>query len=872
MAPDTGRRRAPRDAWLVRLSRDAHLPARDLGGKGARLQWLIERGFDVPDTWVIPTAGFDRALSKLPPACEPRSLLRAASTRAVYARAAEVREHILAASLPEGLEEELRTLTERFAKQAPWGFAVRSSATAEDGALVSMAGLAETVLGVHGAEALVEAVRTVWASIASGRALVYLASHGVRDFQMAVVIQPLVQAVAAGVMFTDDWQEPGTRIINAGFGLGAPVVDGAVTPDVIRLDSRGEVLSETIAEKTSATVVVDQALTQVSVERSRKASLAPKNIAALGRIAMELEGHDRIAWDVEFACDQEKTWVLQARPVTGRGFPDGGDANTIWSNVNVGEALPGVATPLTWSIAGAFSDIGFRRAFATLGCHVPKGAKLVGNVHGRVYLNLSEFMKIAGQVPGLDPRVWFDVGGGDLSDDLLAVPKNRSRVGFVVRLPKTMSHLVREQAGLSRDVERFVAEVSRAERAHRALDLAIVPDDGLAKRFRDMQALLERTGTMMLTCASTAFGSHVVLRAALQRLGYKDAEARAQELTTGIADLESAKPAVGLLRLAEVFRATPEILNRDLGSLDDLPEGEAKAAFTEFLTAFGDRGPREAELSTPRWKDDPAPLFVLLRTALLRPAASEPPERHAPVPSLTEKLAAYPMLHRAVLHPLTQRARVASRLREEMRTWVTRVLGMIRDAALDANRRLLRLSPELEAEEALSTVPSVFFLHVDELVSVLKTSRSDFSLLVRARRAEFVRDNARPDPPRMFKGVPPRVQRAPSGVHFQGLGAARGVVEGVARVLRSSAEMSEFKLGEILVTRTTDVGWTPLFPLAVAVVTELGGPLSHAAIVARELSVPCVVNVEGATVAIRTGDRLRIDGDRGIVEKVEGET
>jgi pyruvate,water dikinase len=212
-----------------------------------------------------------------------------------------------------------------------------------------------------------------------------------------------------------------------------------------------------------------------------------------------------------------------------------------------------------------------------------------------------------------------------------------------------------------------------------------------------------------------------------------------------------------------------------------------------------------------------------------------------------------------------------------MRTWVTRVLGMMREAALDADRRLLRLAPDLAEDMAqvahggspLAPVPAVFFFTVDELVHALRTSRTDLAPLVRARRAEFARDQARPDPPATFTGAPPPVVLPPAGGDLlRGLPASPGVVEGRARVLLGPQEMGLLEPGEVLVVHTTDVGWTPLFPLAAGVVTELGGPLSHAAVVAREFGVPSVVNVEGVTRAIRTGERVRLDGDRGVVERL----
>src|SRR5580700_9826887 len=249
--------------WLVPLESIAQKRGsedpRAIGGKAAGLAWLVRHGLPVPEAWVLPAEAFAAALRELPPGCEPRSLLRAASGRTGYTRAAEARQEILAAELPRGLAEELAELWSQVAPHAPWGLAVRSSATCEDGALVSMAGLAETRLGVRGGANLADAVRAVWASLASGRALAYLAAHGVRDVGMAVVIQRVVEAEAAGVLFTrapDARARPADeRIVNVGFGLGSPVVDGVTTPDMLRIDARGRIVEAVIARKERATVI-----------------------------------------------------------------------------------------------------------------------------------------------------------------------------------------------------------------------------------------------------------------------------------------------------------------------------------------------------------------------------------------------------------------------------------------------------------------------------------------------------------------------------------------------------------------------------------------------------------------------------------------
>ncbi len=337
------------------------------------------------------------------------------------------------------------------------------------------------------------------------------------------------------------------------------------------------------------------------------------------------------------------------------------------------------------------------------------------------------------------------------------------------------------------------------------------------------------------------------------------------------------------MRVADIARNEPEakeaLLRETTQTLDAIPDGPTRRALSSFLDLYGERAVREAELSTPRWREDPRTVLTMLRVALRGETAEvdvtlarSRAEADAEMTKLQTKLN---FAEQTLVRHLVARSQKAARLRERMRAWVTRVLGMVRDVALDADRRLLRLVPELaddfrvlkNAGSPLAQVQSVFMLTVDEIVTALRTSRRDLAPLVRARRAELARDLSRPDPPPTFVGLPPAVLLPPAGGSMlSGIAASSGVVEGRARVLMSPGEMTWLHPGEILVVHTTDVGWTPLFLLAAGVVTELGGPLSHAAVVAREFGVPSVVNVERATLVVKTGDRLRVDGDRGTVE------
>lgn len=887
--------------------------AKRIGGKAAGLVRLMQAGFPVPRAWVLEAKHFTSLVEEhLPPGHDLASLVKLAGTKIGIERAARARDRILGERLPDGLRAALEAVWKAAEPEAPWGFAVRSSATCEDGDETSLAGLATTVLGVRGPEALGAALRQVWASAFLPRAITYFAYTGVRNVGMAVVLQVMVRAEAAGVLFTapppglegDHWRD-NERLINVTLGLGAPVVEGAMPADSVRLAcAGGAVVGSVVADKRKALVVGERGLEEIDVPAARALApaLSPEVLREIAGLAARLERTMTGPLDVEFAVEEgqgRRVWILQARPSHGEGFPEGGGPETVWSRSNVGEALPGAASPLTWSVARAFSDRGFREAFAALGCRVPRSARLVGNIQGRFYLNLTAFMQIAAQVPLLTPRALLGVSGGATEAAIAALERQTegiSKRGFYARLPLTALKLLARQARLDHEVVAFEAEAARARRALYEMDLTLLPDDALATTLKTALTLLDRTGILMLHCASASLAAHLGLCRALEKAASLRTSARgaadpdaatlrasdgvapsraphiAQALVGGVRELESAGPGVELARVAEIANkdvpARDKLLRGEVARVEDLPYGPARAALDRFLEAFGDRAVREAELATPRWRESPAHVIAML-VAAMRAPPGEPDRALARARALADREMAQletrlSSVELAIVRALVERAQHFTRLRERMRTWVTRVLGMLRVIALDVDRRLRRIDPSLPPN-------SVFYCTHEELIGALRSGRAEVGPVVRLRLAEHIRDASRPDPPPTFIGRPPPVVLPPvRGTRLVGLAASGGVVEGRARVLEPGAPgLDAVAPGEVLVSRTTDVGLSPLFLVAAAVVTELGGPLSHAAVVAREYGIPAVVSVPGATIAIRTGDHLRVDGDRGIVERLE---
>jgi pyruvate,water dikinase len=467
----------------------------------------------------------------------------------------------------------------------------------------------------------------------------------------------------------------------------------------------------------------------------------------------------------------------------------------------------------------------------------------------------------------------LSLGGGGEIERLEMDVEDRGSAGFFARLPLTATRFVRENFRIARRVDEFEAWFAGERARVQGIDLRLLSPSALAKLLMEIDRILDAAGAIMLTAYGNLLASVVVLRGGLRLLARERADRLERGLFTGLADVESAAPGLALWHIAEMGERDP--VTRDLIAaapdvrtlrVATLPDGPIRRALENFLRAHGFRGAREAEIAEPRWREDPSFLFATLRIHWQRVAGEPGPlELERQRLRIREESSAeldrlVPAPARAGVRHLLALVHRFMRLRERLRAHVTEVLGMFRTVALDASRRLAAREPALGSDAA-------FFLAIDELRAVLAGDARPIAPLIRRRRQQFERDRALPDPPDTFVGFPPPPQApAPGTDALSGLGASSGRVEGIARVLTSASQADAFLPGEILVAPYADVGWSPLFLAARAVITDLGGPLSHAAIVAREYGVPAVVNVKVGTRVIRTGDRLLVDGDAGTVQ------
>jgi len=825
--------------------------------------------------------------SVLDVADRPRALLR--SPYVTDARLRTIRERVRDSTLPQDVVRSVSDALLAMRDEGAVGFAVRSSATHEDQEGASAAGMHSTLLNLIREDEVLDGIKMCWSSLFQPRVLTYLRALGEDvSVSVGVVIQAMVPAEVSGVLFTCNplTGDAGEVVINAAYGLGSSVVDGRVTPDTYRVDkATGQFRDQIIGGKAQQTVLAPSGgvrEVQVPPAERERAVLSERQLLNLSDLAGRIEAHFGGSRDVEWAITGQQVFVLQARPIVvpqtrgrrgSRRERVRDRRKIVWSNANIGEALPGAATPFTWSVLNHFSDLGFRRAFGAFGCTVPRDAELVGDFRGRIYINLTEFTSILSQIPWIHPSTLVQLGGGRYASELDEVVAHRGSTGFLLRLPQTVTRYARENFRLQARIAEFEEYFAEERVRMSSVDTRLLEPTGLDRMLSDVEHLLDETGSIMLTAYANLLTALLVLIGVLRTFAPGEGTGLYRDLLSGLQDVDSARPGFALWRIAQLAKSDPAAAERireaDLSklSVQDLPAGPTREALHRFIEEFGYRGVREAEIAEPRWAEEPTLIFAALRSHLagnLDLGQLEAALARKRQEAEDKVQASVPFALRPAVRRLLDAARRFTRMRERLRGNVVEVLGMFRHVALESSRRIRAREPEAGPDAA-------FFLSVAELRRVLHDDNERVAIRVQRRRLEHERNRALPEPPTTFVGFPPDdTISIPKSSRLRGLAASGGVAEGRARILRDPSQAAEFAPGEILVVAAADTGWAPLFLAASGVVTELGGPLSHAAIILREYAVPAVVNVTNATRVLQEGEWIRIDGDTGTVEILGG--
>lgn len=858
-----------------------------VGGKGANLGELLRiGGIAVPDGFCVTTRAYADVVCGDP---EIAVLLDALGSAApgdadgVRAISARLRGLIEAAPVPDAVASAIAGEMAR--RGAEDGYAVRSSATAEDLPGASFAGQQETFLNVVGAASVVDAVRRCWASLFTDRAVSYRAQEGIahREVELAVVVQRMVDADVAGVLFTADPVTGDRRVvaIEAVRGLGEVLVSGASDADhyAVRDDRIVEARTRTqrvALRPGSGGGTAERALDGV---RATASKLTDAEIRALARLGRTIEAHFGRPQDVEWCLAGGEFWVVQARPITTLfpipGVRDG--KNHVYMSFGHQQMMTDAMKPLGLSFFQ--SQLGETPLVEAGGrLYIDMAPDLASPV-GR-QLALASMKAID---PLIDSAIRSLLGRRDFMMNLAAdgpryLSLSNNAGYFTWRLPvEAVKAYRRADPG---DVVALKAEHDASLAALQARLAGLTGDelfdgvlDDLRTSMKDDVAGPRGMGIVYVGMYALSW----VNKHMEKWLGVKGA---ADTLVQLVTDDVTAEMGRALLAVADVVRGRPAVMEalptlpREgfLAALTAVEGGEdAARALGDFLAVYGARCPGEIDITRTRWNEDPSALVPMILSSIPKLDADghdggiERGRREAEEleRSLLERLERLPGGRRKAeqTRKMVDRIRTFAGYREYPKYLMMRHYWVIKQALLAEASRLVERG-------VLGRPEDVHYLSFDEFREAVRAGCVEPGLIER-RRQEFAH-SARLTPPRLItsdgevltgtyggKGVP-------SGA-LPGIAASSGVVEGRARVILSLGE-AYLSDGDILVTTFTDPSWTPAFLAANGIVTEVGGAMTHGAVVAREYGLPAVVGVEGATRLIVDGQRIRVNGSEGYVE------
>src|SRR5687768_9127608 len=845
-----------------------------VGGKGAHLGELSRiEGLRVPAGFCVTTDAFQRIMAEAPSIddrLDRLSRLKPDDREAIRALSAELRRTLEGIAIPDDLAAAITRSLSRLGEQA--AYAVRSSATAEDLPTASFAGQQDTYLNVVGCggSAILRHVSRCWASLFTERAVTYRLRNGLdhRKVHMAVVVQQMVFPQVAGILFTADPVTGHRKVasVEASFGLGEALVSGLVNADVYKVRD-GEVVAKAVATKQPAIHASLAGGTQeqaIEPERQEQPALTDAQVVRLAQLGRRIEAH--------FGCPQDLAWCLvddgfqfvQGRPITPLApSPAPGDRESP-GYLSVGHQQ---------MVTDAMKPLGLSLWQLTAG-------RPMYEAGGRLFVDVTRGLASPASRAGL-----LEVLGK--SDPLIrdALQTILERHDFIRSLPDEGPGGA-PAGGAPAPIETdpaIVAElIGRSQASIAALKRDIPTKSG--------SALLDFILADIQELRRILFDpqSHQVIMAAMEAtwwlneqlqawLGEKNA---ADTLTQSVPHNVTSEMGLALLDVADVIRPHPGVVAflqhvEDEGFLDEMAKlaggREARDAIRAYLDKYGMRCVGEIDITRPRWSERPTTLVPLILGNIknFEPGAGKRrfeqgrQEAWKKEQELLERLRALPDGERkaAETKRMIDRVRTFIGYREYPKYGMVSRYFVYKQALLEEAERLVQAHVLRETED-------IFYLTFQELHDVVRTNHVD-DQLIRQRKDAF-RSYQALTPPRVLTSDGEVIAGAyrrddlPAGA-LVGLPVSAGTIEGRARVILDMAE-ADLEVGDILVTAYTDPSWTPLFVAIKGLVTEVGGLMTHGAVIAREYGLPAVVGVEHATRLIRDGQRIRLNATDGYIE------
>jgi pyruvate,water dikinase len=841
------------------------------GGKGANLGELTKiEGIRVPAGFCISTEAFSRVIGKSPRVTElisQLSLLKLEDRGKIGAVSGEIRRLIEEIAIPQDIREEIsRRLSGLGEKNA---YAVRSSATAEDLPTASFAGQQETYLNIIGKEAIQQHISKCWSSLYTERAVSYRLKNGFDhgSIKLAVIVQRMVSPEVAGILFTADPISSNRKLlsIDASFGLGESMVSGLVNPDIYKV-VEGKIVDKKISDKKLAIYALSAGGTEtkgVEPELRDGQALTDEQILLLARMGRKIETHFGCPQDIEWCWAADGYYIVQSRPITTLyPIPEANDReNHVYVSVGHQQMMTDPMKPLglsVWQltasrpmhIAGARLFVDITPQLAT-----PGGRKFVIDALGKSDPLIRDALSTIVQREGY----------------IQPAPDNPG----VVPSWATQAPIENDPAIVTDLIHRSQASIASLRQNIQKKSGAEVFDCILEDIRQQKKALSDPNNMGVIMTAMNA--SSWINEKMQEWLGVTNA---ADTLSQSTPNNITSEMGLALLDVADVIRPYPKVIDylqqvasdNFLAELVKLDGGrEARNAITAYLDKYGMRCAGEIDITKTRWSEKPATLIPAIlgniRNFLPHAGKQKFEEgRQAALQKeqeLSDRLKLLPDGEQKILETKAKISLLRNYIgyREYPKYRMVCRYFIYKQALLQEAERLLQAGVIHEKEDS-------YFLTFEEFRELVRTNQLDYRIIGN-RKIEFA----------FFeKLAPPRVMTSdgeivagkynrdnlPAGA-LPGLAVSSGIIEGRARVILR-LEDTDLVEGDILVTAYTDPGWTALFVSIKGLVTEVGGLMTHGAVIAREYGLPTVVGVENATKLIKDGQRIRVNGTEGYVE------
>ena len=842
-----------------------------VGGKGAHLGELSRiEGISVPPGFCITTDAFKRIIAEAPSIndqVDRLSRLTPDDREPIRALSAEIRNTLESIPIPNDLTASITNAIERLGEHA--AYAIRSSATAEDLPTASFAGQQDTYLNVVGPTAILQHVSRCWASLFTERAVIYRMRNGVghRKVYMAVVVQQMVFPQAAGILFTADPVTCNRKVasVEASFGLGEALVSGLVNADVYKVRD-GEVVAKTVATKQLAIYASPEGGTHeqsIEPERQEQQVLTDTQVVRLAQLGQRIEAHFGSPQDIEWCLVNDDFQIVQSRPITTLfPVPETDDQeNHVYVSVGhqqmmtdpfkpLGLSFWQMTTPKPMAEAGGRLFVDVTEAIASpasrasLVATLGKSDPLIGDAL-EIILKRDFIRELQDEGP-----TWTPPGGG--SDAIATDPA-----------------IVTELIGRSQASIAALKEEIRTKSGSALLDFIVAHMQEMKQIRLDPRSL-----QVVMAGMQAAWWLNDKMHTWLGETNVADT------LSQSVPNNVTAEMGLALLEVADAIRPHPNVVAflrdaADDGFLDELPNlaggREARDAIRAWLDKYGMRGVGEIDITRPRWSERPTLLLPSILSNIRNFEPGEGKRRferggHEALKKeqeLLERLRALPDGDQKAEETkrMIDRVRTFAGYREYPKYAMVSRYFVYKQALLEEAERLVQTHVLREKED-------IFFLRFEELQEVVRTQRVDHQL-IRERKDAFASYQSL-TPPRVLTSEGEAVTGSyrrddfPAGV-LVGLPVSAGTIEGRARVILDMAD-ADLEPGDILVTAYTDPSWTPLFVTIKGLVTEVGGLMTHGAVIAREYGLPAVVGVEHATRLIKDRQRIRVHGTEGYVE------